>query len=98
MRRYGVRCFTDAMSDKLSRQRLWQLKQQERGLCVVCAKQTQGRVRCDPCSAKRYVPKRRYRLKSEWQAVDWCEPVATIAKRMGVTVEAAYYHRRKRRK
>lgn len=84
------------MSAKPSRQRIWQLKQKESGLCVICAKPTQGRVRCDPCSAKHDGPQRRYRLKSAWQAVDWSEPVATIALRMGVTAQTAYYQRRKR--
>jgi hypothetical protein len=80
----------------LSRQRTWQLARKAEGNCETCGKPAQGRTNCDECAGRYYNIKRRYPLKGAWDDVDFREPVAIIAARLGVTYQAVYKQKKKR--
>lgn len=77
---------------KPSSQLRWQLKQRAAGRCRRCGDPSQWRAECDRCAKSR----KRHPLKSEWARVDWRrEGVREVAARLGVTVNAARWRKKK---
>lgn len=94
-KRSPLRRITRADGTTVSWQRTWQIKQREKGLCEICTQPSQGRTLCDECAKRRDGVKKRRPLKSVWKTIDWSESDGTIAARLGVTLSAVCYQRRK---
>jgi hypothetical protein len=67
------------------------------GLCEKCGEPSNFKTLCDQCAAYRGV-KKRFPLKSQWDAVDWNMRDSAIAKILGVTQTAAMYYRERHNK
>jgi hypothetical protein len=85
-----------------SRQRKWQLKQREAGLCALCPKPVKKWGLCqdhsEKATSRRRLTKgvkRQYLPKSAWEKVDWSLPRQKIASNMGVSEATVRYHWKK---
>ena len=82
-----------------SRQVRWQRLKVAQGLCHACGKPAyKGGTRCYSCLGRngRYIKPGKYLDRREkWKTVNYSLPVAQLAKQMGVTIQAVYYHKRK---
>lgn len=85
-----------------SRQRLWQLRQKEKGLCAICPKPVEKWGLCEDHASKQTKRRQKkrgvkkpYPKKQAWLRVDWNLSDAQIATKMRVTTASVRYHRRK---
>jgi hypothetical protein len=85
-----------------SRQRKWQLKQSEAGLCSLCSEPLLKWGLCQQHvelatirRRKTKKVKRHYLPKGAWAKVDWSMPQKQIASNMGVSEATVRYHRKK---
>jgi len=83
-----------------SRQRKWQLKQREAGLCVLCPQVAEKWGLClfhveQSIKRRQKKVKKPYLPKWVWQAVDWDMGHKKIASMMGVTEATVRYHWKK---
>lgn len=86
----------------MTRQYLYQIEHRKNSLCFLCSDPVGPESIC-LCTRhyfsrrKRLGSKKRYKRES-WLTVDWDRPNSYIARKLGVTVEAVLYQRRKRGK
>ena len=83
------------MANEPSRQRKWQLRQKEKGLCCKCnSKVHLGGIFClrHMTSTQKGVKLGR---REAWKKVDWSLPIADIALQMGVGRNSVYHMKKK---
>ena len=85
-----------------SRQRRWQKKQAENGLCKICPRPAEKWGLCAEHVEKAVKNRRKARKvkkphprKEMWLKVNWSLPLKEIAQKMGVSVASVRYHLKK---
>lgn len=77
----------------VTRQRIYQLRRQAEGKCVLCGRK--ARKGTTLCLLHARFVKRQNPTREQWAKVDWGKSAKQIALEMGVTVVAVYQQRKK---
>lgn len=82
----------------ISRQVKWLNKHRMARICTSCKLPSDGHTFCVDCARRINNVKKPHPLPSAWAAVDWSQPHCETAARLGVSRQAVWLQRKRKKK